>query len=488
MQINKTDSQELLIIKQLNEDLQALKSTVTVPEDTSKVTITTPTAIPGVVDTDSDTEVVPNTTVKVSFEHSGKQQQVTFNYRRLKYDILKQHAGSLDTEGKGYEYKALLHNGTEAVDNTQALVSGLATALNLNPNNNADVEGVSSNLVDGTGVYKLTAKGDSLLYSGEVQVTVQIRDENTGYYVENSESKYFSSTQKLTGVTTEHLYLPAALTEIAESAYANNTLMAVSLPKAVAKIGANAFANSLPSLDDVVLPKTVTEVGANAFQGATSNKVTIPDTITTIGEGAFGTARNTHVSSLAQLKKVLDTKATGEVSTYHNDATEENGKGDSEHALYGSFKIVKQDAVSTIYYAAEDLKAHELQDGAFTANVSDVVLPTTVTELGNVFANVHSNTVDLTHVTKLGAAFQGATIDSVIIPKTLTDIDSSAFQGANITTITVDDNDELERVKKALPEHAGGSFKVKDQSGAQEEPKDPKLPEEVRSNGFVYGQ
>lgn len=482
MQITKTDSQELLIIKQLNEDLEALKNPVRAPLDTSKVTISAPTAIAGAAESESDTEVVPNTTVKISFEVNGKQQETTFNYRRLSTGVIHKHAGELDTAGKGYAYQALLHNGTEAADNTQALITGLNTALNLNDSFNADVQGVSSDLVEGTGVYKLISKANSLLYVGETEVKVQIRDENTGYYVENSEPKYFSSSQKLTGVTTEHLYLPVALTEIANDAYANNTLMAVSLPKKLTKIGDNAFANSLPSLDDVVIPATVTEVGANAFQGATSNKVTIPDTITTIGNGAFGTAKDTHVSSLAQLKKVLATNATGAASIYHNDSTEETGKGDTEHNLYGSFKIAKQDATSTIYFAAEDLKAAELQDGAFTSNLSDVVLPTTATELGNVFANVHTNTVDLTHVTKLGAAFKGATIDSVIIPKTLTEIDSGAFQGATITTITVDNNDELERIKKALPEHASGSFKVK-----EEAPEEPKLPETVRSNGIAYG-
>ena len=195
-------------------------------------------------------------------------------------------------------------------------------------------------------------------------------------------------------------------------------LTAVSIANTVSKIGISAFRNS--SIKEVTIPDTVTEIGNNAFANIASlEKATVNGNI--LGESIFNTC--------SALKEV-------------------NLNGQIETIPYNAFTnctaltaIVLPETVTTIdrsaFWQATALETVNIPSGVTTIAggafggctklAMDVVLPETLTTLGN-------------------GAFQNSGIKSVVIPESITTLEGKVFNGCG-SLVSVKFADTLQVIK-----------------------------------------
>jgi len=102
-----------------------------------------------------------------------------------------------------------------------------------------------------------------------------------------------------------HVTLPASLTSIGPSAFANcDSLRSVALPASLTSIGPSAFANC-DSLRSVALPASLTSIGPSAFASCDSlRSVALPDSLIWIGEHAFADSALLSVALPANLTSI----------------------------------------------------------------------------------------------------------------------------------------------------------------------------------------
>ena len=83
--------------------------------------------------------------------------------------------------------------------------------------------------------------------------------------------------------------IPNNVTSIGYSAFDGCTsLTSITIPESVTSIGSRAF-SGCTSLTSITIPNSVTSIGNGAFEGCSSlTSVTIPNSVTSIGNGAFG--------------------------------------------------------------------------------------------------------------------------------------------------------------------------------------------------------
>ena len=79
--------------------------------------------------------------------------------------------------------------------------------------------------------------------------------------------------------------IPRTVTNIGENAFAQNRLVNIDLPKNVTNISYGAFRDN--KITSVNLPKSIITIGAEAFSGNEFTTVYIPRSVTKIGEHAF---------------------------------------------------------------------------------------------------------------------------------------------------------------------------------------------------------
>lgn len=100
------------------------------------------------------------------------------------------------------------------------------------------------------------------------------------------------------------------VTEISDSAFASSkTLVRVSLPDTVEKLGKNVFKSS-ELLVDVTLPDRLTEMGEGVFDSCTKlARITIPDGVTRIGKKAFNECTNLKTVKLSNDIETIEEQA-----------------------------------------------------------------------------------------------------------------------------------------------------------------------------------
>lgn len=193
------------------------------------------------------------------------------------------------------------------------------------------------------------------------------------------------------GQKVEEVILPDSVTVIPANAFYNTNLTKITLGSQITEIGNRAFRGS--NIKSITLPKTVTKIGMEAFYDCRSlESVKIPATVTSIAINAFGNCPSLHELTISP-----------ENAAY----VFENG------ALYNKDK-------TQLLWVSFD--------------VTDLVIPETVSEMGDVFAE-HSalQTVrfaDNSPVTILTESmFQGCTsLTMVRLPDGLTQIGAKAFK------------------------------------------------------------
>lgn len=212
------------------------------------------------------------------------------------------------------------------------------------------------------------------------------------------------------------LTLPENLSEIGPSAFSNCKLIKeVKLPPKLTKIGALAFLGC-SSLATVKIGDQVQEIGEKAFVETALSEIIIPESVETIGENAF--------DNCTGLKTInIKTKKRGSIPGEPWGAPDAKVEW-QDTAISGDF-IVDITTGEVVKYIGKN---------------SDVIVPSTIKidgvehSLAKIAPGAFANNRSIRNVTidegikVIGAsAFEGSSLETVILPKTLTTIGNKAF-------------------------------------------------------------
>lgn len=186
---------------------------------------------------------------------------------------------------------------------------------------------------------------------------------------------------------------------------------------------------------------TVTTIGAQAFRLADIGSFELPNTITTIQNAAFQGCDGTPVSFPTSLKFIGDNAFEGAhiVEAVLPEGLEHLGT----RAFSASYNNINP---GTLWHVVLPSTLTEMGDYAFEyqAHLTDLTLPDNMTEIPDyTFQNCGNlTTVDLPDaLQRIGfGAFANTGLTGVTFPATLTEIAGSAFHSAPLTEVTLPDN------------------------------------------------
>lgn len=182
----------------------------------------------------------------------------------------------------------------------------------------------------------------------------------------------------------------------------------VYLPTELKVIGNFAFQNN--GLKDVTFPYGLTTIGMTAFQTNNLTSVVLPDSVVSLGSGAFAT--NPKLERISLSKGLTEIPASA------------FGCSDAENCMTGLKRIELHEGITKI------------GSRAFAGNnFSEIVLPSTVTELGsyafstkNYLATPCKVTLNEGLKTIAADAFRNKVIEEIVLPTTVTKINKNTFR------------------------------------------------------------
>lgn len=248
----------------------------------------------------------------------------------------------------------------------------------------------------------------------------------------------FAACEKLSEVT-----IPTGVTSIGAEAFREcSALTEFVLPANVETIGANAF-ESCVGLTELVIPVNVETIGANAFEGCTGlTEMTIPGNVKTLGEELFYGCRGLTSVIFEEGVETLGARALYDCNNLEYVYLAGSMSYDAP-----IFNDVYCDVHTKLLSAGPENGDYDVEFGwteeipsyAFANLVSlqSCVIPSTVTEIGErAFMSTGLTAVDIpSSVTSIGdAAFIDCNaLTQVYVPKTVTSIGMMAF--TSTTTI-----------------------------------------------------
>ncbi len=221
----------------------------------------------------------------------------------------------------------------------------------------------------------------------------------------------------------QNIYLNNNVTKIGNYAFAYcYFLNSISLPEGLTEIGESAF-SSCSMLSNIILPESLVEIGSRAFSDCSQlYNVILPDGLEKIGDNAFWYCPITHIEIPASVKEI-GVKAFTSENTYNIIVSADNtAYADINGVLFN------KDKTDIIYYPGGRQEVSymipdgtvTIKEGAFSrAKVSEVIIPSSVTTIET-------------------SAFQEAYgLTTVSIPDSVTSIGDYAFAHSNITRIAL---------------------------------------------------
>ena len=231
--------------------------------------------------------------------------------------------------------------------------------------------------------------------------------------------------QGMQGLT--HFVVPGTVTSIGKSAFSNcQKLESITIPESVTSIGESCF-SGCKSLKEIILPSGVSVVNDNVFQGCKSlESVTLPASLTSIGSNAF-----------YNCESLTEIDVPSNVTNIGNYA-------------FSSCSSLKNFSIPT--------SVTKIGNSAFYGckSLTDIVIPSSVTSLGSSVFSGCSNLENISilatitsipsqsfsscsklrnfnmpeTVKTIGSyAFYNCNLSDIIIPASVTSIESSAFSG-----------------------------------------------------------
>ena len=276
------------------------------------------------------------------------------------------------------------------------------------------------------------------------------------------------------GSNVSEVILPESVTEIGNSAFYNcDFLTEIKLPGELEKIGNNAF-YGCDGLGKIEVPGTVTAIENNAFEACANLKsvvlnadgagadlvlgfsafegcvslteITIPANVTEVGNFMFEGAVNLKTVTIEDGvetigREFLKNTAVTEITLPESLTSADNALGGAQELEKVTFAEGSRSVPTGL------LRRYAVSDPG--SNVSEVILPESVTEIGN---SAFYNCDFLTEIKlpreleRIGnnAFYDCDAITEVVIPATVKQIDESAFYGCgSLREITLNDGLEI---------------------------------------------
>lgn len=272
------------------------------------------------------------------------------------------------------------------------------------------------------------------------------------------------------------LVIPEGITSIGDNAFAGNNLSKLVIPAGVKSIGGSAFSQTpvQRSLEEIILPEGLESIGRWAFRYAKVTELNLPTTVTTLNKDAFrdclaaGKQVILYTSNKEQLVDSADGKTFVANSTYHKtvysnligtgwsyddfvfDGATIVGWSDkgNETRLTNKDLVIPAinpetgEAITKIGDSAfkiPDDEIEQLKDSVNSPNgMNTIIIPETVTEIGSKAFEYNSlKTVDFSgNLTSIGgSAFHGNQLEKIILPDNVTTVGTGAFSENNITEL-----------------------------------------------------
>ena len=262
------------------------------------------------------------------------------------------------------------------------------------PCQNPSVYGATSSLV-------WAICDSTLLFSG-LGAIPSYTSGNSPWYAHRNSIKKVELNSNITSVgnyafagctNLESIVIPNTVTSIGSYAFNGcSKLSTVTIPSSITKISDYTF-SSCTSLESIIIPNTVNSIGSYAFSGSNLKSVTIPSNLTNISDYTF--------SGCTSLESITIPKTVNSIGNY---------------AFNGCSKL------STITMQTEEI-FHEGHWAEGDGGKRWVEEYTEIIGVKTIKDNVFSGCTNLTSIT---------------IPKTVTTLSGTTFNGSSLTAINVD--------------------------------------------------
>ena len=221
------------------------------------------------------------------------------------------------------------------------------------------------------------------------------------------------------------IVIPTSITSIGDKAFMGcRSLSEIVLPSSVTSIGNHAFCGCI-SLSDIVIPTSITSIGNRAFNGCSSlSDIVIPSSVTSIGDCAF--------LGCSSLKYISIPKSV--ICLNGNPIADWDGKLEclSPNFIYEDDVLFNKDKSIIISFRNQSVESYvipssvtSIGNSAFSccSSLSEVVIPSSVNSIGN-------------------SAFSCcSSLSKVVIPTSVTSIGHNVFQGcSSLSEIVIPDS------------------------------------------------